>query len=1420
MMLARSSLTTLVLCVLGCEPANDPSKLPKGSACSAENVVACEDALARAVALGDDVVELSRAYAAARRERDGGDAFAQAATNLAELGKTGRAALLLLGGAKSPLPGGELPSAESGPIAALGKAPSELVWVALAEAAGLDYLAVVRADGSVVRAFGRDPLKPWMIGLVPAVVDADASVLRGDAAIERELRATFEAASRFDYVAATDHVDVLEGLVGAEPPGDAQALRARVMTNALGLPKQRPLVSGAESTEPAPGPEPRASDSGYYHLLRVRTDPASAGAFAKRSQALLPSVPEDLRGLAEQTWGTPSEGCTVTLPHSFERPRDLAFAHLLAPALLPARARDERGRLRLDDWYPRYGKLVDLVERTQTGFFLVPTLIYERGGKSSIVPSGSDVHRRVNVLLSKHAKALLALSTKKPGRVGLGQLGFLASPGAYGDAETIATLKDLSRVSAQGSLALSSEPWDVLAATFMGAILSANMPPDMRDQHLNGLLSAFSERLSKDFQKRAGWPVALSFGADLAYRAVFKQGPDVAASVANITRALETDPNIEGPGLAALLSAFVRYGGLASLGGLGSPVLEDDKAPLPGRAAARSAIESALGRLSTAPAEPKLSKQVAALSDNAGATLALAVGSLLDEAPAAPPKAKGEAPQCEAELGQKPDPKLERALRKLADQRKTLWQNAALQSGKDEWTRRARGLVLVLSDAIDLAQAEQAKRRAPKDKRAQDLGVKFFISQAQADQVLADALSSFGASDNLVKASVNGYALGRGFLSGGPTYFRGDGLERARELLAAAGRLLAEDGGPTSAGALLTSIAPALGRSGPDVTPPFLSVAGRLFGENKRQEAEMVLLAAVITSAMSEQALGKGPFELAEKHQSQLGWVLEFVRQVGPRAGALGEPKFQPGLDALLKERCAVASSSTVSGVLGAIERFRTGERETSRLELDKLLEADKAGLTIPHVSYAFKHETKTRAFNVSIALDLGAPFVGATGDFNVGGGFQTAGEPKFSLEVAVDSPDSKRASDASAQYYVHATAVAGVLHFLAKDPVRGERAAARVLGSVLTPTSLYKPGLTDEPARFAEPAKPTLALLAQLAIDSGRPLLGGALLQIVRSGFDPRTVKADELTALLDPLPRPLVGISELEPVLARTKKTLGALGFGLPCVGPKTDKAVFLRPTCEAYPQALALRVADAVLGLPELSAGKKSDGCGDLAALDGFLRPAQRGKYEPEKLLDAAEKLIAEKKVLDATLLLTRQRDPSHCVPRALAAMRKAHAELAGAPAQRADLLTGLINCGIGGEAAALSLDLAALDAEVRKLGDPSREIQGGLFAAALSVRRGEPQLLDTLTKQPDFVTRHKEHGGLLPFAMLLDHLSRALSEKPIEPESLRKELDLVCGINDAPAGPDLCKMLKQLRQSGLSAQDRKKLAEQVIAKLSPK
>jgi hypothetical protein len=1416
-------LVLLSLCAaFACGPASvDPRTAGAIASCTDKTLDVCEDAIHKALAAGDDVSGLVRAYVAARQSVDGDDTAAAWLEALTEAGKKSRAAMVVSPGQKAPET--DVPAVAAPAPFSTKKADREHgVHAALAATAGLDYLAIVRPDGLVARYFPKDPLAPFGLGTVPYAIDR-GPMMATDRALEAALRETAAAASKSDYLAAARAVDRVDALVEARDPFDVVTVRAKTVSSVLGLSATKAPLSVSAPASPAP-PEPRETDTAYYHLLRVRTDPARAKAYDKRRDRILAAMAPELHAPIDALYADRRPGCAPLELPKLATVGDLAFARLLPTLLRPAHTILPQGRLDLRAWYARYADLVALVDRTDTEWMFVHLLVLERGGTAGIVPAGSQVHRRVTKLALGHARALLAVAKAEPGRVGFGQLGFLIAPGNYIDDELREAVVEVGRVTAASTLATSEDAWAVIGAAFASVLVAFSMPPELREAHLTALQGAFTARLRGDLAKMNGWGVALAFSMDALYRVALDFAPDLPAAVHEVTRALEAE-GVEQPGLAALTSALVRYGALAAQGGLGPPVLEPKDTALPGRAAARSALKKALARLGDGAAPPPQAlEELTDLVDGAAATLAFAVAELARPEPqpaAKRAKAPGKADECPAGDAAPVNPKIVRALGKLGDLSKRVRKSRTIAGGTDAWAKRARLVTLLVSDAVDVGA--DAAKPAPKTKgqsksRLPEFSIRFSVPTADAEKQLRDAIETFGVDATESRVAVSSYSLVRGYLGGAARYFETSGAKDASAFLTAVSELLAASRGMESTSKLFGVLARSIGKQS-QMAPVFVEVARTLYKDGDRQPADMVLLAALVTASLSEEPIHPAVIELADAEESQVAWALKFVRETRnlEKGDKMAPTSFVAGLDALVSEKCAAASGAEIAAFFAAVQRYRDGDRDAARGAMDAWLDRAEKKLVVPRVSYAFRQETATRVFNLTLEVGLGGGVLGGVHSFNVGAGAKSSSDPVLSLDTTVDAPDSKRTLDDRARYYTHAAALAGVFHFASGDAKRGEAAAARALGAVTQTTWLHTPGITDDPSNFASAAVGTFAVLAQQAADAGRPFLAGSLWTVVRQngGF---YATPDDMAALLDPVPPLLAGTKDLTPTIERTKKTLRLLAAGLPCGGPRSDKAVHLKTTCATYAGSLSLRIADALAALPSLDPKQPRASCADLAALDAFLTPAATGRYEPDRLQDAAAKLLDADKALDAAFVLTRHRQPNHCAPAVTQAMRKAAAQLDRVPTTRADLLSAIVNCSAGSVTSTLVADLSALDDEVRRIGDAKRQLEVGLFAAGLGLQHGEPGPLLALAKKPDFVARHREDGpAALGVALVLDHASSALAGQPIRLQETKPDVDLLCGAVPPRDRAELCRMLEVLRTPGRTADDRKKAAESTLRKL---
>ncbi len=1366
----------------------------------------CEEAIERALLSGDDTSGMLEALAE-QRASQGKPQLKQLLVAL----KENSAPVVVV--AKEAGRAQSLPEGVKGLAAIDLGTEDHAVFVALAEVTKTNVLAVVERDSTVTRYYGRDPVRIFAGGALPYAASDKAPDWQVERAVDEAIRETLSAASKFDYVAAARAIDKLEQASSGLAPWDIAKLRASAALVAVNL-SRFSLTDDSAPTKPAE-PWPNTAGSPYYELLRFSGEAKHSPESDERVRAAVKSLGGANSSWFERRYRVEAQGCPPTEALTFTKPADVGLAHFLPPLLAREGSRDRAGKLPLADWDKSYSALVELSEREGLAYYTLPVLLSERGGFVGMKRSGVAAHRRVTELAKKHIEALQRLAKELPGRVGVNQLTFFGSPGAFLDPALAPELKALAERSSSDAVAEAKDAGQLLRVAMMAGLISMNMPPVIREGYVGSLSSAYVARLRGDLSSEVGFWAAGAHTVELLYRSLTGYEADPQASLVAITRALEQDPNLPEAGLASLAAALFRYGVLVQTGTLGAVYLEPKDAPLPGRKEARAALVRALSKLhSQAPTDTAAVNELAAFVDNVAATLAYSLHKSFTEPPASDVCAS-EAPK---------DPKLQRALAKLRDQRKSVLQNAGM-SETSGWAVRARLLTILLSDALDVASTSEqpAKKNKGKDKATTtkatatsfdpDTLTKFFVTDADARTTSERALATFDLPPLMAPAAGALQRLVRGYFESGTAHFRTKGQEDVALLFNSVGSFWGPD---TSVFAgLLVDFARAWGSGAgaPSSVSRFTQVAEDLYKQNKKTEADLVLVASTVAGAMNDEGVSEQSVATSRKYQGEAAWLLDFMRysrgQIKSSAGEASPLAFEQDLKRLASDQCANVSVETVSGVLGALQQLKSGDRGGARLALDRMLSnSDPLRFNVPHVSYVFQHATGHRASNVALSLDLAAPFVRNGSGFNVGSGFSSTEENKFELDVTVESADSKSARDGSARYFVQTNALLAVLHFMDNDLERGEEAAMRALGTVLTRTSFYEPNVTGESATFAADGLVTFAVLAQLAIERERPLLAGDLLQVARGQLEPNATR-ESIEESFDNTPEVLSSVPGISEVIVRARTTFLLSTSGMKCVGSKLDKQAFVQPTCSEYSRAIALRAADAITAHPLLKDGKRAAEC-EHGLTDAFMRKAFAGDYDQDRLLSAAVDLQKRGKRYDAWVLLTRLRHPGHCAPGVRAALKNA-LQTTKSTTHRADLMSARLNCELGESAETLSNNLGELRDELITVGDPSRELQAGVVAAALAASRNEPKLAKLFPGNTGFMERHRRSLAQLPAALFLDHAAKVLNDEKLELEVNAADFALICPSEGGDLG-QLCNVLKKLRDPEMSAEEKKRIASE--------
>lgn len=1393
---------TLVVVAVACTPAPTTTKTPGKSAgaCDSASLDACVAAVEAAIDAHEDPSEAVRALAAAR-SKSGDDGLSRLLTEME--GASNKAFALSIGSAHVESKALSAVALER-PLADDGAASARLVY-AIGRAAKASRVVAALPDGTMVRAYPSDALAPTALGLLPIVVDRDAVDLDGEAAMEDAIARGAEAGKAFDYVALADAVDAIEAYLASHRDVRAGTLRGRVFSTLVGLAAIR-VVDGPPPQPAAAAPEPSDTDTPYYDLLRVRTDGASV-EWNKRSARILGALPEDHRASAVSLFAA-SAPCGFALPPPITTVDDLSYAPLVTRALLPAMARDPQGRVPIETWYPAYTSFVKTVSETDTTYLYAARLVLERGGSAGIIPSGSEAHRIVANLATKHARALEKLATARPGRLGVGLLPFLLAPGTMIDPDLRKATLDLAQAIARGGLGESKNASEVLVSLFTSVLTGFDLPPDLRAAHLGALESVFTAKLRGDFATEVGWGVALLFGIDGAYRVAFDNSPNIAQTAAEITRALEGDATIAQPAAAHLLGAVGRYVTHGLRGELG-PAQPKANTMRPERAEAKAALDKAMSELGpapvgSAPSDDGFVRDVVALCDASLTTLVSAVSEKLQTTPTAPSE-----PTCPTDVTPL-DARTKNALPPLRDLRNKVMANPAWKTPTSPRSKRLKLVVLAISDVLDTLEGNGEHRRA------------FAVGAEEARAIVREALHDWIGEEALENAMGGAYALARGWAEHGADHLKESGAFDLRTLLGGLGAFLKGDDGNIEGAVLLSMLLPSGDTSKKDdLLTALVHVARSLYEQKKLGEGDMLLLGSVLVSTAGSGRPTAEALELAEKGGRLVGPVMRFWSTIQDvRDGAKTDPgRFEKGLTDAVGAKCAIASVAEVRGTLAAIQDFRDGKRADARKALAAVLDGlAQKGFALPHYKFVFKQETRSRALSLSIEFGLSQGLVGNANAFALGAGAKTDSEPVLSMDEFVTPSDSKEALDEAARYYVHAQAILAAWDFLDGDLDAADLDAAKVVTLLHAPSWLSRPGVTDEPGAWARDSAGALLLLAELAIANGRPFLAGDLLTLVKMSLHAGD-DAESLGALLDPTPFGFAGVKEAEALLPSAKATLDLLAANLPCKKGKTKIPALTAPTCGEYARAIALRVADVLPALPKLTAKKGAvDTCPGTAAVDGFLQSADKGVYEPDAFLAAVDAVMNEKKLYDASVMLGRFRRGDHCSKAVFDRLTPLTDRFATVPAVRADLQSVRVNCSTGAAPTELSEALSALDDSLVLVGDAHRSVETVLFAAAASFQLGSWEPLEAVALKKDFLARWESRAPETLFAgLVFDHAATILHGDPVRVEATKPQFDLLCGGAPPPERVPVCRTLEGLRRAGTPDDALKKAAAEAVVAL---
>ncbi|MBK8256359.1 MAG: hypothetical protein IPK82_27280 [Polyangiaceae bacterium] len=1398
-----------VVALVSCGPP-ESAKVPAApsSACTGTKLAACEENLARATLAGELTPLDVDVYISARAAREG-DGWADLYSQIPV--RDAPPVLVVDSSGSANLTLNNVRVVRPQKLPPLEKIQPEILLQAIGKVRGVRHLIWVAEGGqSAVEIFPNDVLAPQMLG-VPSFVNVrfSASKVEENIKLAASVNRAFEAAGAFNYKQVAAEADVLQTLLTGRDPFEEPVLRARyarALFASAGLTWEEPVnLFGADipvqtPTKQAP-PAPASTDSAYGDLLRVRLAEDVSKEWTLRSTHILSAISPDRHAHAHAIFGAATACAAFTPPPEMDRLTDVGFAGLLPTALAGAREQAiisaSQPGLVLSNWYERYERLVERVEKSQLVWLHISSLLRQRGELPGVSSAGSPTYKKVTQLGLKHIQGLRDLSEEQPTRYqSSAELPLAYSPGLLGDPSLTSALIDLTQASTKNKLAVASQPGPIAGTLLIGAFAGMTYPPAIQSAHYLALQSAFAAKIKGDLLQQTGWGAAALFAIDAVVRVVADLGPNLAFSSDQIVRAL-SDPKLPLANVAAVVSAVAKYAALAKDKPLAAIVTAAQSTPE--RAAARETLRKAIvGMGNNGEAPASLADEITSLADGLIAVLTV---RLHEKSPSSA--------TCSDKSKSASDIEVEHALGKLNSIRQKIVSSPTFKSGDNLWTRRARLLVVALSDGMDfLAPIKAGKKR--------DLT----LSAAQVETALTQALKEWedpGARDALVGV----YSLVRFFAAGDPAKRFDTGGPYLSKALGGIGRFL-RTGGPSGAPSMLDALAEMSGRPGgpDDLARTLIGYADTFYQKNLPDQADLFLLSGLLLSSVRKTPPPNEALTLAAKHKSRIEWALNLFAEVNSaeKLGKIDISKFAESSDKAARDLCSAGRTGDVVDVLRAVSLFGEGKRKEARALLDTTLRrAETEGLVVPKLNYNYSEKYDRKVFSLSFALTQGTAFISGGNTFHVGLGISTLSEKSNRLTTSAASAEDTASE--TAHFYVQVAGLSAAYHYLDGDVEAGSKAARKAVLALANGVRLGARSITRDRRDWAKDARAVLALNAQLAADTKSPFLAGDLWTVVKESL-PTDFRDDEVSQVLASAPFGLAGVKDVEAPLTRARKALQLVAAPLSCTQAKVETSAYEQASCDTYPTALGLRIADVLGKMPHYK--KTPDGkgaeCEALASLDAFLTSAERGAYDPDAFTKAVEQLRGAGKPDEAAALLARQRKPEHCNPTLLAAARTLGRSPALPSMVKADMFTVAINCAGVSNGAGLEKDLSDLDLETRFLADPIRNLKVLFFAAELALKTDKGDLLYSLVQDPHFLDRFLNlHGNAVAAALLFHHGGHVLTGKPFDLAQTEGAYSLICTSFPSPERKAECDDLKAIRASDRASSAAKKLAEGALLRL---
>jgi len=1386
-MCQRLALLCCLLFLFGCPPPAKDPKTPPTASGSCSDAQRCEEALVAAER--DRIGTLLADYERHQPGNGWSDVFD------AMLDGKGKALLIGTHGAVDSPPAGVI--TVRAPQEPKSVDPKRLI-LALGRAAGLRH--VIWLDGTdAQQLFPIDPLAAFTAG-APPVLPADAAHLDRDVTLAFEVAALLERAGRFDYLGVTKEIDRVRELVRNDARRDGSLARAELALELLDTKGITLETIGADDdSAPSDTAAPTSQDwpelgTAYGELLAVRLSNEPAPLYLARRATIARGIDDERIALFDALYAD-DDSCPAPQVPPMDGIGDLYFANTLANALDLEHADPQHARpgsLVLSAWLPRYEAMLGLVESGHLGWAFVTPLLRQRGELNGLSALGTNTHRRVNELALEHFAALERVAQSEPARfraLVLASYAFL--PGVLGDRQLRNTLGALVEKSAALKLEQANDVAAVAGAAVAAFMSGISYPPPLQAAQFSALDAGMGKKLAGAFaQDNPGWELAGLEAGHALLGLLLGRRDHLSTSAARIGDSLRRADDLPYPGLGKLAIAAVGYAGLIGTGALDATTA-NPKMFKPERIAVRDALQAALAELGddgpNSGADRELLARTAALADGLVALMAA--------------KARAEdssGPSCGGDPSLAKGTALRDSYDRLLKKRREMTEATAFSRGDGRWLTRIRLVGLVLSDVTDMLHPAE--------------GLKLTVPPPDAEKIIETALAPW-AERELAEIVTGGYLLAR--TAADQQSGRVNLGRHTARVLAALAALFDDMAGQGGLFKALSRAGKGVVLAGDDeIGQVLVSYAHEAYRDDAVDQGDLFLFLAMGVSLWRDQQVPPEALSLAQKHDRPVRLPL-LLYDPGDKE-ARDPTALADAMRSAAKKDCAAPSPEAVIRLRRATYDFEHGRRTQARQALDELLEgAVLAGLEVPRMTLAYHENSAEKVFKVEGSFSFGSGYLKNAASLQVGLGYQSRGTHGSKSTLSFNQNTGPKANEESVRLYAHAALLAALMHYAEDDNSKAARDARRAVTAYAHGVRLGKISMlpADKTGEWASDATGHLAIAAQIAAERGDVFMAGDLWTLAKAALGPEA-DDEQVDGVLEPLPTFIAKVPELAAAVPRAKASLRVLAGPLSCTKKAGDPKALERTSCARYPLALSLRVADGLATLPRLTHGAEAqaDKCLGWRALDTFLGAANEGRYEPQRLIEAVDKLRRDGRAGDAGMLLTRQRNPRHCTPALLAHVRALARNQSLEIQLRSDLLSISANCSGGAADPHLTDDLVLLNELTAQHANPQRNLEVVLFATRVAHLANEWEPLARITVGSDFIKRwQKLSPDAGTSALLLHHAAQIATEGGLDPIPTLPYYRLLCTTYPPKQRAPMCNTVTLLRGNGTI--DEKKRAAKV-------